>query len=470
MAAPSAATALRVLGKAAAAPLDLAMTTEAPETTAIRILPREDNRNGWSHILARRNPKPALEGRRRADWIVLGAGWAGLAAARRLADNRPDDDIVLLDAGEVGENASGRNSGFAIDLPHNVGASLEELEASHRFMELARTAIAWLEDQVTRHGIACDWDRRGKYHAARSARGSRDILEPFARELEALGEPFRWLDADALAGEIGTPCYHAAVHTPGCVLMNPAALTRGLADRLPDNVTLYENTPAVRMERANGIALATPAGSVWAPRMILAANGFAEQFGFFANRLVPIAAHASLTRPLGDEEHAALGGVGDWGLTPANAIAGVTMRFTKDRRILIRQGFRHAPAMRASDDERRAARQGHMACFRARFPMLPEVTMEHTWTGFVCFSRNGAPGFGQVAGNIWAAVCQNAVGVTKGTVSGLLAADMACGRDNRLIAYMDALGTPAALPPRPLTRIAVPLRIAWDIWSNRHEK
>ena len=36
----------------------------------------------------------------------------------------------------------GRNSGFAIDLPHNVGSSLDELDGSHRFMRLARYAIS----------------------------------------------------------------------------------------------------------------------------------------------------------------------------------------------------------------------------------------------------------------------------------------------------------------------------------------
>ena len=312
--------------------------------------------------------------------------------------------------------------------------------------------------------------RRGKYHAARSPRGRREILEPFASELEALGEPHRWLDADTLAREIGTPYYHGAVYTPGCVLMNPAALTRGLADSLPEAVTLYENTPVTRLEQGNGIALTTPRGSVRAPRMILATNGFAEQFGFFRNRLVAVAAHASLTRRLSEREREALGGEDDWGLTPANAIAGVTMRFTGDRRILIRQGFRHAPDFRASDSERAAARRRHMACLRARFPMLPEVTMEHTWTGFICLSRNSAPGFGRLAPNVWASVCQNAVGVTKGTVGGMLAADMACGRDNDLIGYMESLGTPSPLPPRALVRLGVPLRIARETWTNRHER
>ena len=441
-----------------------------PDTRTIGVLPVNDTTNGWSRILGPRTPRPPLAGEVVADWVVVGAGWAGLAAARRLAENRPDDSIVLLDAGEAGENASGRNSGFAIDLPHNVGDSLAELEGSHRFMALARAAIDHLDEAVRGHGIDCDWSRRGKYHAARSERGRGEILEPFARELEALGEPFRWLDRDELAGEVGTPAFHAAVHTPGCVLFNPAALTRGLADHLPEGVRLCENTPVTSMTLRNGVELATPGGSVRAARMILATNGFAGEFGFFRRHLVPIAAHASLTRPLNEAERLALGGEDDWGITPANAIAGITMRFTRDHRILIRQGFRHAPEFRVTRAEQMAARRDHEARFRARFPMLGDVTMEHTWTGFICLSRNGAPGFGQVAGNVWAAVCQNAVGVTKGTIGGLLAADMASGRDNDLIAYMESLGSPQALPPAFVTRLGVTLRLAREVWFNRHER
>lgn len=441
-----------------------------PDTRTIGILPVNDTTNGWSRILGPRTPRAPLSGDVVADWAVVGAGWAGLAAARRLAENRPDDRVVLLEAGEAGENASGRNSGFAIDLPHNVGDSLAELEGSHRFMALARAAIDHLDEAVRCHGIACDWSRRGKYHAARSERGKREILEPFARELEALGEPFRWLDRDALVGEVGTPAFHAAVYTPGCVLFNPAALTRGLADHLPEGVRLHENTPVTSMTLRNGVELATPGGRVRAARMILATNGFAREFGFFRHHLVPIAAHASLTRPLSEAERLALGGEDDWGITPANAIAGITMRFTRGHRILIRQGFRYAPEFRITRAEQMAARRNHEACFRSRFPMLGDVTMEHTWTGFICLSRNGAPGFGQVAGNVWAAVCQNAVGVTKGTIGGLLAADMASGRDNDLISYMESLGNPQALPPAFVTRLGVKLRLAREVWFNRHEK
>ena len=243
----------------------------------------------------------------------------------------------------------------------------------------------------------------------------------------------------------------------------------GLADSLPENVTLHENTPVTAMEQANGIRLTTPGGSLVAPQMILATNGFASQFGLYTRHLLPFAAHASLTRPLNPQERAVLGGQDDWGLTPANAFAGVTMRFTRDHRILIRQKFRYAPEMRSDDAERAAARVDHMERFRRRFPMLPDVTMDFTWTGFICLSKNNAPGFGRIAPGIHAAVCQNAVGVTKGTIGGLLAADMACGIDNPLIADMESLGAPEKLPPALLLKLGVPARMAWDIWRARHE-
>ncbi|MEM6422064.1 MAG: FAD-dependent oxidoreductase, partial [Pseudomonadota bacterium] len=90
----------------------------------IQRLPKDDLSNGWSGMLPPRRPHAALTGERTADWVVLGAGYAGLAAARRLAENRPSETVAIVEAGAVGENASGRNSGFAIDLPHNVGSSL----------------------------------------------------------------------------------------------------------------------------------------------------------------------------------------------------------------------------------------------------------------------------------------------------------------------------------------------------------
>ena len=441
----------------------------AGKMPAISFLPSNDASNGWNRILPPRSPLPPLQGRKRADWVVVGAGFAGLAAARRLAENRPDESIALIEAHEVAENASGRNSGFAIDVLHSTTGSMSEIESSQRYIRLSRAAIAHLQKQVTDHAIGCDWAQRGKYHAAVSARGSAEILEPFAKELEALGEPMRWLDADKLGRELGSPSYHSAVYTPGCVLLNPAALTRGLAASLPANVTLYEHSPVLVTSYGSDIELATPEGFIRAPRMILCVNGFAPEFGFYRDRLLRYAAYASLTRPLTEAEQHALGDPQDWGLTPANAFVSTTMRYTQDHRILIRYHIFYAPQHGVTERGLRRASRDHRRVLLARFPMLGDVTFDYTWAGYVCLSRNYAPGFGRVAPNIWTAVCQNAVGVTKGTIGGLLAADMACGEDNPLISEMEQLGKPQKLPPRPLTGLGVRLKTLYDRWRYRYE-
>jgi len=431
--------------------------------------PVNDNSNGWSRILPPRTPKAALSRQQRVNWVVIGGGYAGLAAARRLAENRPDDSILLLEAGEAGENASGRNSGFAIDLPHVTSSNQDELDGAHRYMALARAAIDYHETQIERYAIDCDWSQPGKYQTASSQQGVSEFLEPFTRELEALNEPYTWIEKDDLAQRLGTRHFEAAVYTPGCRLLNPAALVRGLADNLPENVTLCENTPVTSLDTGAQIRLTTPAGEVVADQLILGVNAFAEKFGYYRRQLLPFAANASLSRPLTEAEQAALGCEKSWGVTPANAFAAITMRYTNDHRILIRNNIYYNPDMRETASFQAKIARRHKQLFDERFPMLPAVEMEYTWTGFICLSQNGAPGFGKLADNVYASVCQNAIGVTKGTAGGMLAADMACGIDNELIGFMQSLGEPKRLPMQPFLDLGVRARLAWELWKGRKE-
>jgi glycine/D-amino acid oxidase-like deaminating enzyme len=225
----------------------------------------------------------------------------------------------------------------------------------------------------------------------------------------------------------------------------------------------------IEFTREGGINLRTPRAPVRASRMILAVNGFASKFGFWQRHLLPFSAHASLTRPLTDGEHRALGGVEPWGVTPVNAFVSTTMRYTTDRRIMIRYLLRYCPSQRAPQGELEEVRAAHAKVLRGRFPMLPDVTIDHSWSGYVCLSRNNAPGFGRLEDNIWSAVCGNAVGITKATIAGMLAADLACDVDNPLIDDMNDLGKPQALPPRPILDLGVRIRNSWDMWRGSDE-
>lgn len=437
--------------------------------TTVRLLPANDTTNGWLRILPRRNTQPALQQDIEADWVVVGAGHAGLAAARRLGELHPGHSIVLLEADEVGQGAQGRNAGFIIDTPHNVGSSLGELAAARDHMQLARTAIQYLSHLVQRHQIDCDWDASGKLHGAISSQGINAILKPTRDTLHALGEPCEWIEGSALHERIGFKHYAAALYTPGTILVNPASLSRGLADTLPANVTLYEHTAVNALHTGHHIRLTTPGGTVRAGKLILATNVFLSQFGYYRHHIIPTVAYASLTRPLDKQEQATLGGLPSWGMTPSNALVGATLRRTRDQRILIRQNVRYEPRLQRDENFRQRVAREHQALFNRWFPTLRQVTVEYTWNGLIGFSRNGGTAFGQVAPNVYATACDNGVGWTKGTMSGILIADKASGEDNPLLPVYESLGQPSPLPPRPFLDLGVRARFCWERWRHRRE-
>ncbi len=85
-------------------------------------LPVNPGISGWRGILSARQAHKQLDENLNADYLVIGAGFAGLSAARRLNQLQPDAKIVVLEACEVSEGPAGRNSGFMIDLPHDLSS------------------------------------------------------------------------------------------------------------------------------------------------------------------------------------------------------------------------------------------------------------------------------------------------------------------------------------------------------------
>jgi glycine/D-amino acid oxidase-like deaminating enzyme len=71
------------------------------------------------------------------------------------------------------------------------------------------------------------------------------------------------------------------------MLMNPAALTRGLAGSLPRERDAVASTRrSCASPTTNGVRLETAQGSVYVPKLILCTNGFAEMFGYFQRQLL----------------------------------------------------------------------------------------------------------------------------------------------------------------------------------------
>jgi len=435
-------------------------------------LPADDARCGWYHTSPARTPNPAHSGHSHAPWVVLGAGYTGLAAARQLALNFPEDEIILIDAQPVGFGSAGRNAGFAIDLPHDVGAKdyIGDLNTAKTILKLNKTGQRILCDLVQQHDIECHLRYCGKYQAAVETRGIA-VLDAYKNGLDKLGEPWEMIAGQDLPQHIGTSFYKQALFTPGTVLMQPAALVKGLADSLPANVHLYENTPITQIDTGTAITLKHAHGSISANHLILANNAFAAQFGFLPRSMLPIFLYASLTRELTTDEQHRLGGKDNWGVIPADTY-GSTVRRTVDQRILIRNSISFNQDGRPRSDNLKRFVHHHRRSFERRFPMLPEVEFEYTWSGALAMSQNHEGFFGQLAPNIYGALCCNGLGVTRGTATGTLLADwlalklrkkrgeyLDAGTD--LIDFLLASPGPNKVVPDPFLTLGVNATLRW---------
>ncbi|MFG5861988.1 NAD(P)/FAD-dependent oxidoreductase [Metapseudomonas sp. CR1201] len=435
-------------------------------------LPHDDRSCGWYAALPEPRPCKRLHGVQKADHVVIGAGFAGLAAARRLAEHLPQSRILLVDAQRVGYGASGRNSGFVIDLPHKFALEHPDPQHKQRLLGLNRAAIDQLQTLIGRHGIDCQWSHAGKYQGAVGERGLA-YLEHFEKLMADLGEPYRVVERNELAGVLGTGYYSRAIFTPGCYLMQPAALVRGLGESLPENVEVLEESPIQRLEKdaGGGWVLHGTDGSIRTSKVLLGTSIFTQEFGFLRNRLLPVMTFASWTRPLTDAEMSAVGIQADWGLTPADH-AGTTVRMTQDRRLIIRNTYKHVPHYGRSVDEgtRAKIRKDHRKSFLARYPQLAQVPFTHTWGGAYAISRNFTNYFGQLDDGVFATACDNGVGAAWGTISGTLLADRVVGAESSLLRDIQAVtGMPSLNPPEPFLGLGVRTRIRWAAWNSRSE-
>ncbi len=445
--------------------------------TDIRVkkLPRDPGPAAWNEILPGRAPAVEAEGHVTAEWLVIGAGLAGLAAARRLSQLCPGDRICVLDAKRVAEGPAGRNSGFMIDLPHDLASDDYggDIDGDRKQTAMNRAAIDFAGEAAAEYGLSEEaFARSGKINAAATEKGLHHNAT-YAGHLSRLEEPHEMLDIAQMKDLTGIDYYKGGLFTPGAAMIQPAMFVRGVADGLASNrVTIFENSPVTNLSRPNGSWTATtPKATVSAPKAILAVNGHAQSFGFFERRLMHVFTYASMTRRLTDDEVKRLGGRPAWGCTPADPLGTTVRRIsgTGGDRIVIRNRFSYDPVMEVSDARVTSVARDHDRSFAERFPMLAGVDMEYRWGGRLCLSRNNVPAFGEVEDGLYAACCQNGLGTAKGTLAGMLAAELATGQTSERLSGMLAEPEPQKLPPEPLAWIGANAVIKWGEFKAGRE-
>ncbi|WP_422377919.1 NAD(P)/FAD-dependent oxidoreductase [Roseibium sp.] len=429
----------------------------------------------WNRILPEAPAVDVLCGDIRADVTIIGAGFAGLSAARRLKQIDSTLSVVVLDAMAIADSSAGRNSGFMIDLPHELTSEDYAGAGDDRsLIGLNRQAIAFAGEAVADYQIDANYfDPAGKINGAASAKAEAHNRS-YAEHLASLGEDFELLDRTQMRELTGSAHYAAGLYTPGTVMLQPAGYIRGLATGLRrQGVRIFEMSPAMAFSRRGADwQVTTPKGRVSTGKVILTVNGHLESFGFERDRLMQLFLFAVMTPELDAEALGKLGGAPRWGITPSDPMGTTLRRIDTGQggnRIVTRTCAVLKPDMRLSGRHVARAAAVMQRKFDRRFPQLTGLEMEYKWAGHLCLSLNGVAVLRELEDGVYSGCVQNGLGTARGTLTGIGAAELALGVTSDITRHFGAETRPKKLPPQPFREIGANAVLRWKEWRAAEE-
>jgi len=421
-----------------------------------------DNTCSWINDLVPRKNIKTLQFNDDCEWLIIGAGYTGLSAARKLAQLHPNHKIIITDAQLAGEGASSRNSGYLVDTTLNDGfTSNKELDNYKKKADIYDLGINAVKKFINEYQVDCDWNECGKYFAS-SKKEDKKILKNFSDTLTKLGFEHNLLSNNELSKRLGTNFYNVALYTKGGILLHPGKLVRAMVDVLPENVCLYENSFLLNWNKIKDIiSCEFQNGKINTKKIIFATNGFLKSLGIKSNYNFPITLTASMTRPLTEDEFKSIGQPKEWGVLPVRPM-GATIRMTKDRRILIRNTAEVYSPFKMSQFDLKKRSINQKISIKKRFPQLPGDIIKSSWSGIVSRSRNSSQIFEKIDKNIFVAGCYNGSGIGVGTLFGEQIAIKASQENTKEIKTIETRNKPTRLPPQPLLNLGVKIRLIYE--------
>ncbi|MET0741304.1 MAG: L-2-hydroxyglutarate oxidase [Candidatus Nanopelagicales bacterium] len=198
--------------------------------------------------------------------VVVGAGIVGLAVARRLAEQRPSSEVVVVDKeADVARHQTGHNSGVAHAGLYYAPGSLKA--------RLCRRGIGLLKAYCLERGLP--YDEIGKVVVARNG-GEVDRLRNIQDRAAANGVPnLRWLSRAELTDLEPAVIGEAALLSPSTAIVDFVAVTRAYADDVgAAGGTLRLGFEVSRIaRRGDQVAVGTPDGErLVADRLVICAG------------------------------------------------------------------------------------------------------------------------------------------------------------------------------------------------------
>ncbi|MEV4166067.1 NAD(P)/FAD-dependent oxidoreductase [Nonomuraea dietziae] len=254
----------------------------------------------WHRSLGPAPAGPVLGGDRRADVVIVGAGYTGLWTAYYLKQARPSLDVVVLEKEFAGFGASGRNGGW---LTGDLAGSHARYAKTHGVAAtraLQREMYASIDEVIAvceKEGIDADIVKGGVLNVARgSAQAAR--LRASVAEAARWDVEVRLLSPQEREARLRVAGAVQASWSPHCARIHPAKLVRGLTRAVRElGVEIFEHTPVDEIAPHRAV---TPYGTVSADYMIRATEGFTSTIKGLRRQWLPMNSSMIVTEPLPD--------------------------------------------------------------------------------------------------------------------------------------------------------------------------
>ena len=408
----------------------------------------------------------SLRGAVDCETCIVGGGFAGLNTALGLAERGLADGVVLLEAAQVGEGASGRNGGFVFGgFSRGEDKLLAELGPARARALYAGTtdAVETIRTRIDRHAIECERVEAGVLWA--NWFRDPDVLRARQHLLaDHFGVEWQWVPRSELRALLHTDRYTDGLFEPRAFHFHPLKYVQGIARAAAaQGVRVHEGSPATGL-RGDGAGwrVETPGGVVRARRVVLACGGYLAGLREAVDAgVMAIATYAMATEPLGDR-------LADVMATRA-AVYDTRFAFDyyrpmADTRLL--WGGRISVRDRDPAAVARLLRRDLLEVF----PQLAGVRIEHAWSGLMSYARHEMPQVGRIDASLWLAQAFGGHGVAPTTFAGELLASAIAEGDTRWRELCD-YGLVSAL--KPAGYVGAQLRYWWlqalDAWKDWRE-
>jgi len=393
------------------------------------------HRSLWLHeSLASETATPLLEGKARADVIIIGGGYVGLWTALRIKELEPSCDVAILERDICGGGASGRNGGFVLTWWPKFPTMAKMFGDSEalRLVRASESAVDALGDFCRENAIDAEFTQAGWLWTATSS-AQMGAWEAVVRASERLGlDTFIRLSPHEVARRSGSPVHRAGVVERKAATVQPAALVRGMRNvALRRGVRIYEGTLVRGFARERPVVVTTDSGTITADRAVIAMNAWAASVQELRRSIAVISSDIVATEPIA-QRLAEIGWSGGECITDSQMMV-CYYRTTRSGRIVFGKGgwgIAYGAGIGPALD--RDAGRAHLveADFRRYYPMLEGVSISDDWCGPIDRTMDGLPLLGRLGGrdHILYGIGWSGNGVGPSYIGGRILASLALGR------------------------------------------